>query len=507
MAGAGKTAASVGKATLDAGKPVIAVGKLVVGAGKPVAFVGKPVAGAGKPGVSARTENAGAGTDDARAGAGANASGIVAAGVGAGFGQTPTGRAWPPKCVTTLSPNDDGAPDPTGRKRSADRETPMPPGRETHLSMKTPGNISILRAAVLTVGVLSSTLPLYGAAFTPGDLVVDQVGNGSAALTSASTAVVLDEFQISGLAVQSIALATDGTSVTQSGTATSEGFLHFTADGKSLVVPGYNVASGVASISGTTATADPRGIAEFSLGGTQTSVTQLTGAFSGNNIRGAAGVNSTTLLASGATGGIYTAAAGTNGAATVTTTNVNNRDVNVFGGNIYFDTGTGTTARGLFELTGTSTAGSQTATQVLATGSSSSPYEFSVSSDNLTAFIADSGGTLTKYTRTSATGTFAVAYTTTIATGVTGLAVSYGATDTVYFDSPTTLFSVADNGTAFQTINTLDTAAANTAFRGLDIVPTAVPEPATWAAGLMGALMLGGTLARRGLRLPGVRRA
>ena len=78
---------------------------------------------------------------------------------------------------------------------------------------------------------------------------------------------------------------------------------------------------------------------------------------------------------------------------------------------------------------------------------------------------------------------------------MTGLAVSYGTTNTVYFDSPSTIYSSVDGGSSFGAINTLDTAATNTAFRGLDIVP--VPEPATLLGGFLLVGAFGCDLRRR----------
>ena len=357
--------------------------------------------------------------------------------------------------------------------------------------MKKPNRTLTIGAAVLAVGVLSATQSARAQqAFGTGNLVVNQVGTGSAALTNASTAVSLHEYTILGASVQSIGLATNGTSVTQSGTATSEGLLHFAADGSSLLIPGYNVATGVASVASTTSTAAPRAIAEFSLNGTQTSVTQLGSAFSANNIRAATGLNAGTLFAVGANTGVVTATAGTNGSTTIFSTSNSLRDVNIFGGNTYL-TSTSSGAAGLFEISGTPTTIGQTATLV---GGPTSPVGFSVSSDNLTAYVV-SGTTLTKYTRAADGNTFTAAYTATVASGVTGLTVSYGTTNTVYFDNPSTIFSAADSGSSFGTINTLATAATNTAFRGLDIVP--VPEPATVFGGLLLVCALGWNQRRR----------
>lgn len=46
------------------------------------------------------------------------------------------------------------------------------------------------------------------AQFTPGNLVVVRIGDGSAALTSAGTAVFLDEYTPAGVFVQAVAMPT-----------------------------------------------------------------------------------------------------------------------------------------------------------------------------------------------------------------------------------------------------------------------------------------------------------
>jgi hypothetical protein len=95
-------------------------------------------------------------------------------------------------------------------------------------------------------------------AFQPGDLVVYRVGSGSAALSSASTAVYLDEYTRSGTLVQSIALpsATSGSNnpLTASGTGANEGILTLSQNGQNLLLTGYDAAPGVTSIASTQTT-------------------------------------------------------------------------------------------------------------------------------------------------------------------------------------------------------------------------------------------------------------
>src|SRR5689334_10758602 len=94
--------------------------------------------------------------------------------------------------------------------------------------------------------------PGLASSFASGDIVVYRVGDGSAALGSAATAVFLDEYTPAGVLVQSIALPTAVSGLNKrlvaSGTATSEGLLTRSADGQYLILAGYDAALGTASI-------------------------------------------------------------------------------------------------------------------------------------------------------------------------------------------------------------------------------------------------------------------
>ena len=88
-------------------------------------------------------------------------------------------------------------------------------------------------------------------AFTPGDLVVYRVGNGSAALGSAATAVYLDEYTPSGTLVQSIPMPTAASGannpLTATGNSANEGELELSSNGETLLAPGYYTVPGTAS--------------------------------------------------------------------------------------------------------------------------------------------------------------------------------------------------------------------------------------------------------------------
>src|SRR5262245_1361667 len=111
--------------------------------------------------------------------------------------------------------------------------------------MNTPSTLGPLLACLIVV-TSTAQVPL-----TFGNLVVVRVGTGSGALTSASTATFLDEYTPGGVLVQSIAMPTVATGLhqpcTNSGTATSEGFLSISTNGVYLLLGGYGVGPGTAS--------------------------------------------------------------------------------------------------------------------------------------------------------------------------------------------------------------------------------------------------------------------
>src|SRR5437870_13857875 len=75
----------------------------------------------------------------------------------------------------------------------------------------------------------------HAAAFTPGNIVVLQYGDGTGALGNFSTNIFILEFTPGGTPVQTIAIPTSGPSVMSgSGNTTSEGFLARSTNGSLL---------------------------------------------------------------------------------------------------------------------------------------------------------------------------------------------------------------------------------------------------------------------------------
>lgn len=341
------------------------------------------------------------------------------------------------------------------------------------------------------------------AAITNGNLLVYRVGDGSAALSNASTAVFLDEYTPTGTLVQSIAMPTaSGSAVTASGTATSEGLITISADGKYVAIPGYSAAPGVASINGTASATTPRtvGLLDTTTAANTVSYSFFTDVATGNNIRSAVTTNGTDLYVAGAAGGVRYATAGSSTSTQLSTTLTNLRQINVFGGQLYTTTSSGTAVRLGTVGTGTPTTAGQTITNLPGfPASTGSPYGFFFADLDGTAgvdtvYVADdtaSTGGIQKYSLVGGNWTLNNTIVGTSLRGLTGVVT--GNTVTLYASgNGNTLYSLADtagfNAGSNGTLTSIATAGTNTAFRGIVAV---VPEPTSLAAlGLVAAAAL-----------------
>lgn len=281
-----------------------------------------------------------------------------------------------------------------------------------------------LRGAMVALA-LSTVCGAFAAAFTPGNLVVLQVGaDGGPALTNAAQPIFLKEYTTAGVLVQTIALPSvgPGNRLTQSGTATSEGQLILGPGGIALV--GYNADAGTASVVSTTAAVANRMVAVVDLSGNVNLTTALGDAYSGNNIRsavaGAGGDIWTGGTAPSANGpGVrYTTLGGTT-STQLSTTVTNIRVVNIYNGQLYCSTQSGSNIGINVVGTGLPTTSGQTIslltgmTNDVVNAMNQSPYGFAFFDDN-TLYVADdrttaNGGGLIKYTKDSF-GTWSVAY-------------------------------------------------------------------------------------------------
>ena len=331
------------------------------------------------------------------------------------------------------------------------------------------------------------------AAFTPGNLVVYRVGDGSATLTSTATAVFLDEYTPGGTLVQSIAMPTSVSGsqlrLTASGTATSEGGITRSADGRFLLVTGYDANPGTASIASTNSATVARVVGVVDVAGNINTSTSTT-SFSGNNIRSAISSNGTDIWMAGAnTGVVYTQLGGSGAGTVVSSTNTNNRQINIFAGQLYASMQSGSN-RLMSIDSGLPTGTGQTMTQLPGI-STANPFQFffadlSASVPGVdTVYVADDTGStgVQKYSLVGGnwvlTGSAGGASSFRGVTGVVnGSTVTLYATRSSGSGANSQIYVINDtsgyNGTLTATPSVIASAAPNTAIRGIALVPEAV---------------------------------
>ncbi|HWD94184.1 MAG TPA: immunoglobulin domain-containing protein [Verrucomicrobiae bacterium] len=309
--------------------------------------------------------------------------------------------------------------------------------------------------------------------FTQGNIVVDRVGDGSAALSGAGAAVFFDQYTPSGTFVSTVAIPTNGANaLVDTGNSTTEGFVSLSPSGTNLVFGGYNVPLGTAGLPGG-AVANPRIVATVDYNGTYTPITTAV-AFNSGNLRSVATDGNGNYWGSGSVVGTFYFGT-TTSTNYISTTVANERVIQVVGGDIYFSTGSGT--RGIYKITGTPTGTGNTAVNLFGS-SSSAPLAFSFSPAMDQAYMVDSTtfstssgpGGIEKWTNNS--GTWSFLYS--LAPAADGVAVDWTTT-------PPTIYATLANGSALVKVQdtgvgaaivTNAVASANTAFRSVTFAPT-----------------------------------
>jgi hypothetical protein len=185
-------------------------------------------------------------------------------------------------------------------------------------------------------------------AFTSGNIVLLRVGDGSTTLSSSAFPVSLLEYHtaspVSLIQTVSVPVTTSGSNnrLTQSGTATSEGSMSLSSDGRYLFFGGYDAAQGTATVASSGSW--NRIVARVDITGNINTSTSLTGAYSNNSFRSVFSSNGSDLWLGGngsaSTGGVrYYTFGSTGGTGTQLTTNANIRNIGIFNGQLYASSG------------------------------------------------------------------------------------------------------------------------------------------------------------------------
>jgi hypothetical protein len=154
--------------------------------------------------------------------------------------------------------------------------------------------------------------------------MVLRLGNGAAPLTNAATAGFVEEYTLDGnlFAVPNNPIplpaggSLGGNRITFSGTATSEGNLSISLNGKFVVLGGYDADAGTPTVASSPSTVVKRVIGRIDRQHNVDASTKLDTAFSGSNIRSACTTDGKQLWATGtgnSTGGVWSTTFGTSG--------------------------------------------------------------------------------------------------------------------------------------------------------------------------------------------------
>ncbi len=325
-----------------------------------------------------------------------------------------------------------------------------------------------------------------------GDIFIYRVGTGAAALGTTASAVFLDEYSRFGSLVQSIPLDTTGVaSLTAVGNATTEGIMSAYQVGTSqagLVFTGYRKDVGLTSPASDLPTATPRVIATMGLSGLAN--TSITLSDTTATIRSAASTDGSSLFYVGTSASVrYVGSPGP------LTTSVsidarNSRQVVISGSRLFASNGSTAIAPKVQDygvLPVGTTVGSSVVSLALpnaVNGISFLDLNPTVAGDDTVYALDTVANLILKYSYDgsawSANGSLAAGS----AANITGYSDVAGAH--LYMTSTTKLYELTDasgyNAAIAGTLNTLATAGANTAFRGVSVIP----EPSSLGLALMG---------------------
>ena len=350
--------------------------------------------------------------------------------------------------------------------------------------------------AAMCLGVLTLGARAHAAAFTPGNIVVYRVGDGSGSLVLTGNPVFVDEYTPGGTLVQSVALPTTVSGSNQplvaqgaagSGSAI-EGLLTNSSDGQYVVLTGYDTTlPGPGTLSATACTPVPRTVGLVKYDGTVDTSTALTDLACASNVRSATSSNGTDLWASGnqgttGTGGVKYATRGSTTSVQLNGTDTNVRQLQIFGGQLYAAVNGGAvSAIG----TGLPTTSGQADTPLSPPGAGTSPDGFVLASlpgGTVLYLTDDTAGNIYKWSLVG--GTWTANGTVAFAKARALFGTVNGSTVTLYVRSSnddTTIQTLSDtsgfNAAITGSLSVWLTAPTNEVFRGMAAAPVVLNTP------------------------------
>ncbi len=348
-------------------------------------------------------------------------------------------------------------------------------------------------------------------AFTPGDFVVYRIGAGGASLSGVATAVFLDEYTTSGTLIETIPMPTvagasgSNQALLASGNAPGDGELNLSPDGTRLVLTGYDASVGEGPTIDTTSSASvPRVVGIVGASGSVNTTTALTDVE--GNIRAADTTNGTSIYVSSSTSGAAYTTLGASTSTSLESSESNLRDIFVINGQLYvssqdqLEVGTIGAANINLPTTGNQTVTSLNGLPTAATGSTASPNSVffaalgSGDTNVDTLYITDdTNGQIEKWSldggQWEPSGTISAPGVEGLTGSVSNGVVTLFATTSLYTGSTQntkgeggTVYAFTDssgyNGFVNGSVTAIATAASNETFRGVSLVPQAIPSTA-----------------------------
>jgi hypothetical protein len=333
--------------------------------------------------------------------------------------------------------------------------------------------------------VSSNSYAAYSARrFLPGNLVVLRVGDGVESPSGHGNSVFLDQFSTNGTFLNSVPVPANATNaLILSGSAASEGGLTRSADGRLLLLAGYNIAltNSLSSLASSAATDVPRVLGALDIAGGFSLVGVTTNQYSNNNIRSGTSDGWGNYWGAGANSGTFYF--GDAAPDAVQTYVANTRAIQDLGGSLYFSTSTGTP--GIWRISGTPTVSSGPPSLVFALGATGSPYAFAFNPDFTVAYVADDTlageGGVQRWDFADGNWALSYVFTGLTNTGARGLTVDFSGPRPVLYattaeSKANRLVALVDAGPT-SPITTLATAGANQLFRGVAFTPDADIAP------------------------------